>query len=150
MLYWIVIPQIAFICSLCKRIKNIYERKKKEYRILGNSHDDKYVFDVSKNNKCRILGNSLDDKDIPEIIERKKVSKKAQKKVKKFSWLFCAKANLRKSDKCNRYICIVFIFQSMCLWIYCIINHLKLWILIANLSLIVISLIHVYIMMHAC
>ncbi len=70
---------------------------------------------MNKNNRCRILRNSLDDKDVPGIIERKKVSKKAQIKVKKFSWLFCAKANLRKSDKCNRYICIVFIFQPMCL-----------------------------------
>ena len=60
-------------------------REKNEYRILGNSLDDKDVFDVGKNYGCRILGNSLDDKDVPGIIERKKVSKKAQKKVKKFS-----------------------------------------------------------------
>ncbi len=46
-------------------------REKNEYRILGNSLDDKDVFDVRKNNRCRILGNSLDDKDVPGIIERK-------------------------------------------------------------------------------
>nr|ABA94726.1 hypothetical protein LOC_Os11g39470 [Oryza sativa Japonica Group] len=56
------------------RIK-ISMREKNEYRILGNSLDDKDVFDVSKNNGCRILGNSLDDKDVPGIIEGKNEQK---------------------------------------------------------------------------
>jgi hypothetical protein len=55
---------------LYKRIKNIYE-KKNEYRIVGNSLDNKDVVDVSKNNGCKILRNNLDDKDVPGIIERK-------------------------------------------------------------------------------
>ena len=55
----------SFVIAHCaKRIK-ISVREKNEYRILGNSLDDKDVFDVSKNNGCRILGNSLDDKDVP-------------------------------------------------------------------------------------
>ena len=45
MLYWIVIPQIALIAHW-EKVNKKYE--KNEYRILGNSLDDKDVFDVSK------------------------------------------------------------------------------------------------------
>ena len=80
------------------------------------------------------------------------MSKKAQEKekVKNFSWLFCAKGYLRKSDKCNRYMCLVFILQPMCLLRCCIINRMKSWILIVDSSLIVKSLVHGYTLMHAC
>ena len=84
--------------------------------------------------------------------KREKYEKKAQekKKFKKFSWLFCAKVYLRKSDKCNRYMCLVFILQPMCLLRCCIINRMKSWILIVDSSLIVKSLVHGYTLMHAC
>ncbi len=45
MLYWIVIAQRSLIAHCEKENKNM---KKNEYRILGNSLDDKDVFDVSK------------------------------------------------------------------------------------------------------
>ena len=45
MLYWLVIPQIPLIAN-CENENKKYE--KNEYRILGNSLDDKDVFDVSK------------------------------------------------------------------------------------------------------
>ena len=74
---------------------------------------------------------------------------KKEKVEKKFSWLFCAKVYLRKSDKCNRYMCLVFIFQPMCLLRCCIINRIKSWILIVDSSLIVKSLVHGYTLIHA-
>lgn len=57
---------------------------------------------------------------------------------------------MRKSDKCNRYMCLVFILQPMCLLRCCIINRMKSWILIVDSSLIVKSLVHGYTLMHAC
>ncbi len=132
-------------CSLWKENKNVKKMTTESLETVFTTR----TYSMWAKKGCRIPGNSLDDRDVPGIKETN-MSKKAQEKVKKLSWLFCAKANLRKSDKCNRYICIVFIFQPMCLWIYCIINHLKSWILIVDLSLIVIFLIHVYTMMHAC
>ena len=84
--------------------------------------------------------------------KREKYEQKGSRKekVKKFSWLFCTKGYLRKSDKCNRYMCLVFILQPMCLLRCCIINCMKSWILIVDSSLIVKSLVHDYTLMHAC
>ena len=104
-----------------------------------------------QNNGRRIPGNSLDDRDVPGIKKKKYEQKGSRKeKVKKFSWLFCAKGYLRKSDKCNRYRCFVFILQRMWLLRCCIINRMKSRILIVDSSLIVKSLVHSYTLMHAC
>jgi hypothetical protein len=147
MLYWLVIPQIALIAHCEKENKNIkkwipnpWKQSWRQGRIR-----------CEQNNGCRIPGNSLDDRDVPGIKE-KNMSKKAQekKKFKKFSWLFCAKGYLRKSDKCNRYMYLVFILQPMCLLRCCIINRMKSWILIVDSNLIVKSLVHGYTLMHAC
>ena len=108
-----------------KRVQNM---KKNEYRILGNSLDDKDVFDVSKIMGAESLKTVLTTGTYPEYKKEKNMSKKAQEKKKlkkKFSWLFCAKGYLRKSDKCNRYMCLVFILQPMCLLRCCIINRMK-------------------------
>lgn len=80
------------------------------------------------------------------------MSKKAQekKRFKNSLCFFVLKGYLRKSDKCNRYMCLVFILQPMCLLRCCIINHIKSWILIVDSSLIVKSLVHGYTLMHAC
>ena len=47
-------------------------------------------------------------------------------------------------------MCLVFILQPMWLLRCCIINRMKSWILIVDLSLLVKSLVHGYTLMHAC
>ena len=130
-----------------KRIKNINKWIPNPWKQSWRQWRIQY----EQNNGCRIPGNSLDDSDVLRIKEknmRKRLKKK--KKLKKFSWLFCAKCYLRKSNKCNRYMCLVFILQPMCLLRCCIINRMKSWILIVDSSLIVKSLVHSYTLMHAC
>ncbi len=126
MLYWLVIPQIALIAHCEKRIK-IWK---------------KWILNPWKQSwwQGRIRN------------KREKYEQKGSRKekVQKFSLLFCAKGYLRKSDKYNRYMCLVFILQPMCLLRCCILNRIKSWILIVDSSLIVKFLVHGYTLMHAC
>lgn len=74
-----------------------------------------------------------------------KVSTKSSNNCWKFSWLlfFSKGVNLRINDNAIS-LHVEFFFQPIYYWIYCIINCLKSWILIVDLSLIVTSLVHVY------